>query len=105
MRQPDGGGRFVAALGDRGSCRRVREMTVRPRDPLFEEVWVSAGVQQVRIVVGLDDQQVEVAELATHGMRYPAEVSRNGGAAGAGFESKAERLVAIVRHGEGLQVH
>ena len=53
--------------------------------------------QQVRIVVGLEDQQVDVAELAGYVVGHPAEVGGDHGAAGPGLEAEAERLTAVVR--------
>ena len=62
-------------------------------------------MQQVRIVVRLEDEQVEVSELASNTVGHPAEVGGDGGATAAGLQAEAERLAAVMRNGERLDVH
>src|SRR6185312_925714 len=73
-------------------------------DALFQKVRVRAGLQQIRVVVGLEDQQVDVFELACNVLGDPAQIGGDGGAATARLEAKAERLAAVVRHCERLYV-
>src|SRR5437879_10624129 len=98
MGEPDRAGATLTADRDGFGSSRVGEVAVRARDALLQEVRVRTGVQQVRIVVRLEDQQVEVAELASNAVGHPAEVRRDGGATAAGLHAEAERLAAVVRN-------
>ena len=67
-----------AAMASRG--RGVRQVPVRPADAPLEEGRVRAGLEQVRVVVGFENQQVEIAELARDGVWHPPEIGSDRGA-------------------------
>ena len=79
-------------------------MTGAAEDALFDDPGIGADLEHVEIVIGFEDQAIDIAEMDFDEFGHVAEVGDNGQFCAVGAEGKSDRVGGVVRNGEGVDV-
>ena len=84
----------------------VREMAMAAKDALFEAPRTARAIlQHLHIVVRFEDKDVRSARALNHQLGHVAEIGDEPEVTGGGVEQKTDRVLGVMRDGEGVHEH
>jgi hypothetical protein len=82
----------------------IGKMTRAAEDALFDDPGIGADLEHVEVVIGFEDQAIDIAEMDFDELGHVAEVGDDGQFCAVGAEGKGDRVGGVVWNGEGVDI-
>jgi hypothetical protein len=83
----------------------IGKMTRAAEDALLDDPGIGADLKHIEIVIGFEDQAIDIAEMDFDEFGHVAEVGDDGELGTVGAEGECDRVGGVVRNGEGVDVN
>jgi hypothetical protein len=91
-------------IGEKFADGVIGKMTGAAEDALLDDPGIGADLEHVEIVIGFEDQAIDIAEMDFDEFGHVAEVGDDGELGAVGAEGEGDRVGGVMRNSEGVDV-